>query len=1153
MSYTLEAGGAVGLPSGATLGGTGQNSTGSTYSYAALFNGTLNTQNDCWGHFTTSFPKQITITFSSGKVLTKYGLWPRTNQSQSPKNFEFRGSNDGGSTYTTLDTRTNITSWASMSGASTNYSSHITNNTNVNEYTFTNTTSYTTYILHISSVNNIWSWDGATLGEIALYSTFPYVLEAGAGSLNGSGGAQGTVTDTYNHSTTNYQKDKAFDGDTQYRQGAWVPAGHSLTFQFPSAKTITMYRIWLAQNRANWTSAKDFTLQGSNDGSSFTTVDTVSNRLAAAWPTSTTTSISTMNSSEFSQFTVDSPGSYTYYRISVTAVNNTYTQNWFGEVAYYSDVVTVPDAPTNLAASVASNTSVNLSWTAPSGTVDSYKIERSTDNSNWVTIVATHTSGTSYTNTGLTTGATYYYRVSATNSEGTGSSTSAVQVVAAIGNGTGGTVTTHGVYKVHTFTSSGTLTIYGAAIACDFLLVGGGGGGQGRTGGGGGGGGVVVGTSQTLSTGSYSVVVGGGGAGGAIAGYGDNNNKGLTGSDSTFNSFTAKGGGGSGGNGASSVRPGQAGGSGGGATYNSAGGSTTQDTYSGTSGVTGYGNAGGSGVLSGVYGSGGGGGAGAVGGSGTGSAGGNGGNGIQNDFRTGSNIYYGGGGGGGIYSDTTDSSPATGGLGGGGGAGTSSNGAGIDGTANTGGGGGSSRQAGPNTANTGYGGGDGGSGIFVLRYVAPSITLPGSISGLSLNASVANQITASWNAPSDNGGDAIAGYKVEVSYIGGEEFEVLSANTGSATTNYVFPEKVGGGDYSFRISAINSVGTGASLTSTPVHIPIANTHLLISSVGSVAGTRKLDRNSHSVYVSRKPSIYYVQGDTAAVEAVGSAPAAPGTGGKIYSLVDGKAYFKSSAFGGSLEHPLTNHTDGLKLASSNLGIKVSPTQTLTVGGDASITGTLITSGLTFPSGTGSSSQYLGTNGSGTLTFQSVSGSGSLPALVPTRTSILSAVLSSANQNINDEYRYYCWNTSADTADLKYTTGTTQGANSLIHIKGAGDYLISSNLYVADGGVSGGSGTWMAVALYTGQANNTTRGTLDYEYYLDAMYNSDDAATHDKSLMGGSLRINISDAMVSAGCQIEIVSRRLFTADTSGTSNCDASGSKLHIEKYAYSYS
>ena len=429
MSYTLEAGGAVGLPSGATLGGTGQNSTGSTYSYAALFNGTLNSQNDCWGHFTTSFPKQITITFSSGKVLTKYGLWPRTNQSQSPKNFEFRGSNDGGTNYTTLDTRTNITSWATMSGASSDYSSHITNNTNVNEYTFTNTTSYTTYILHISSVNNIWAWDGATLGEIALYSTFPYVLEAGAGSLNGSGGAQGVVTDTYNHSTTNYQKDKAFDGDTQYRQGAWVPAGHSLTFQFPSAKTITMYRIWLAQNRANWTSAKDFTLQGSNDGSSFTTVDTVSNRLAAAWPTSTTTSISTMNSSEFSQFTVDSPGSYTYYRISVTAVNNTYTQNWFGEVAYYSDVVTVPDAPTNLAASVASNTSVNLSWTAPSGTVDSYKIENSTDNSSWTTIVATHTSGTTYTNTGLTTGATYYYRVSSTNSAGTSAASSVVNVV----------------------------------------------------------------------------------------------------------------------------------------------------------------------------------------------------------------------------------------------------------------------------------------------------------------------------------------------------------------------------------------------------------------------------------------------------------------------------------------------------------------------------------------------------------------------------------------------------------------------------------------------------------------------------------------------------------------------------------------------------
>jgi len=86
-----------------------------------------------------------------------------------------------------------------------------------------------------------------------------------------------------------------------------------------------------------------------------------------------------------------------------------------------------------------------------------------------------------------------------------------------VGTITGGTITTHGVYKVHTFTGSGTFTTNVAGTA-DILLVAGGGGsggshagaggGGGGAGGGGGGGGVRALSSQSVSAAGHTVTVG---------------------------------------------------------------------------------------------------------------------------------------------------------------------------------------------------------------------------------------------------------------------------------------------------------------------------------------------------------------------------------------------------------------------------------------------------------------------------------------------------------------------------------------------------------------------------------------------------------------------------------------------------------------------
>nr|WP_224753658.1 glycoside hydrolase family 6 protein [Paenibacillus terricola] len=88
----------------------------------------------------------------------------------------------------------------------------------------------------------------------------------------------------------------------------------------------------------------------------------------------------------------------------------------------YSTTVTTPAAPASLTAT-AGNAQVVLSWAASTGAT-SYNVKRATTSGGTYTTVATGVTGTSYTNTGLTNGTTYYYVVSAVNSAGESSNSS---------------------------------------------------------------------------------------------------------------------------------------------------------------------------------------------------------------------------------------------------------------------------------------------------------------------------------------------------------------------------------------------------------------------------------------------------------------------------------------------------------------------------------------------------------------------------------------------------------------------------------------------------------------------------------------------------------------------------------------------------------
>ena len=86
-------------------------------------------------------------------------------------------------------------------------------------------------------------------------------------------------------------------------------------------------------------------------------------------------------------------------------------------------------------------------------------------------------------------------------------------------------------------------------------------------------------------------------------------------------------------------------------------------------------------------------------------------------------------------------------------------------------------------------------------------TAPGAPTALMATADGQTQIDLSWAAPSDDGGADITGYKIEVS-TDNSTWSDLVANTGSTTTTYAHTGLDAGSTRHYRVSAINSVGTG---------------------------------------------------------------------------------------------------------------------------------------------------------------------------------------------------------------------------------------------------------------------------------------------------------------------------------------------------------
>jgi hypothetical protein len=90
--------------------------------------------------------------------------------------------------------------------------------------------------------------------------------------------------------------------------------------------------------------------------------------------------------------------------------------------------------------------------------------------------------------------------------------------------------------------------------------------------------------------------------------------------------------------------------------------------------------------------------------------------------------------------------------------------------------------------------------------------VPDAPTSLTATADGHAEIDLSWSAPAGDGGASITGYQIEREVGIGNGWSTLVADTSSTSTTYEDSSVDPGQEYNYRVSAINSVGTGSAST-----------------------------------------------------------------------------------------------------------------------------------------------------------------------------------------------------------------------------------------------------------------------------------------------------------------------------------------------------
>ena len=231
------------------------------------------------------------------------------------------------------------------------------------------------------------------------------------------------VADTSN-TTTTYAHTGLTAGDTRhYRVSAINTNGTGDPSNVDSATTaatapgaptgLTATASGTTQINLSWTAP------GSTGGSAITGYKIEVSPNGTSW---TDQVANTSNTTTTYAHTGLTAGDTRHYRVSAINTNGTGDPS---NVDSATTDATAPGAPTGLTATASGTTQIDLSWTAPGSTggsaITGYKIEVSPDGTSWTDLVAdTSNTTTTYAHTGLTAGDTRHYRVSAINANGTG-------------------------------------------------------------------------------------------------------------------------------------------------------------------------------------------------------------------------------------------------------------------------------------------------------------------------------------------------------------------------------------------------------------------------------------------------------------------------------------------------------------------------------------------------------------------------------------------------------------------------------------------------------------------------------------------------------------------------------------------------------------
>jgi fibronectin type 3 domain-containing protein len=239
-----------------------------------------------------------------------------------------------------------------------------------------------------------------------------------------SGGESGTPVGTVNGTTTTFTDTGLTNGTTYYYTVAAVNSAGTSPMSNQANATPVATQVAppsapqsLTATGGNGTVKLSWTAPSSNGGAPVTGYNIYRGTTSGG---ESGTPVGTVNGTT-TTFTDTGLTNGTTYYYTVAALNSAGTSPKSNQ-ANATPQATVPTAPTGLVAS-AGNGSVMLSWTAPASNggspITGYDVYRGTSaGGESPTPIATNVAGSTYTDTGVTNGTTYYYKVTAVNAVG---------------------------------------------------------------------------------------------------------------------------------------------------------------------------------------------------------------------------------------------------------------------------------------------------------------------------------------------------------------------------------------------------------------------------------------------------------------------------------------------------------------------------------------------------------------------------------------------------------------------------------------------------------------------------------------------------------------------------------------------------------------